>query len=129
MPLRMDLLKASGIAGTVAERVAAHPNRVVREAAARLQARWSGRPAAPVQAAVAVPVQAPAQNGGSGGRPPAAAEADTGSEEEAAEMMDPDLLAKLAAAQQVTAAPPPVLQLLKHALLFNMYQNEELTRA
>lgn len=106
MPLRMNLLRASGIAGTVADRMAAHPNRAVRGAAARLQARWAGRPAAPVQAAAPVPAQAPAQNGSGGGRPVAAAEADTGSEEDAAEIMDPDLLAKLAAAQQVVAAPP-----------------------
>jgi hypothetical protein len=47
MPVRMAMLRSSGIAGTVSDRVASHPNRIVREAAARLAARWAGKPARP----------------------------------------------------------------------------------
>ncbi|KAK9903424.1 hypothetical protein WJX75_005208 [Coccomyxa subellipsoidea] len=102
MPVRMAMLRSSGIAGTVSDRVASHPNRIVREAAARLAARWAGKPArppAPAQAPAA-PASAALQNGA--GRLPGLDErqATPGSEEDAAEMMDPDLLEKLAAAQR-----------------------------
>ena len=34
MPVRADTIKSSGIAGTISDRVASHPNRILREAAA-----------------------------------------------------------------------------------------------
>ncbi len=105
MPVRADTIKSSGIAGTISDRVASHPNRILREAAAALQARWAGKPArlpAPPKPAAAAPA---AQNGA--GRPSAEERPATpGSEEDAAEMMDPDLLEKLAAAQRVRPRSP-----------------------
>jgi hypothetical protein len=49
MPLRLDELRASGVAATVTDRVPGHPNRAIKDAAAAVLARWEGRsvPAAP----------------------------------------------------------------------------------
>lgn len=106
LPERLDVLRSSGVAATVGERVTAHPNRAVREAAERLRRRWADEPE---QAPAAAPDQAQAPQNGHGRHIGATADAGgarpptPGSEEEAAEVMDPDLVAKLAAAEEVRA--------------------------
>ena len=54
LPVRLDAFRQSGIAATVSDRVPAHPNHAIKDAAAAVLARWSGRPA-PAPAAAPEP--------------------------------------------------------------------------
>lgn len=102
MPVHWGPLKQSGVAATVRQRAAEHPNRAVRAAVAAVTQRWAvatgdaSLATAPPQGAVAPQAAAPAHV------PPARRELETPSpSEEAAEVLDAGVRQRLAEAEAV----------------------------